>query len=173
MCILQNTRCVFATVGLFTDFLFSSLHKALAAIQPQDRLSGAEPSTSAVFEQGQEIPQQSSLGLAEHRQGFGQADAWPGGAVAQGNQTAGFAGEGAASDPPFSSGQPRYAGNFGTSGGDKSNAVREQLAAYGNLNEIDGDREVRPRFCHRSAPWDLYSRAEQRRAYRCRHACGA
>ena len=130
---------------LVHDFLFSSLHKALAAIQPQDRLSGAEPSTGAVFEQGQEIPQQSSLGLAEHRQGFGQADAWPGGAVAQGNQTAVFAGEGAASDRPFSSGQPRYAGNFGTSGGAiNPNAVREQLAAYGNLNEIDGDREVPP-----------------------------
>jgi DNA mismatch repair protein MutL len=63
----------------------------------------------------------------------------------QDNQTAGFAGNGAASELPFSSGQPRYFGNLGSSGGAITpNVVRDQLAVYGNLNEIDGDREIPP-----------------------------
>jgi len=120
---------------LVHDFLFSSLHKALAAIQPQDRLPGAETHAGAGLQQGFDAPQQSSLGLAENGQGSMQATNW-----AERSNAFGSAGEGSES-----TGQPRYAGNFGSSGSYVNpNAVRDQLAHYADLNDIDGDKEVPP-----------------------------
>ncbi|MDA8928271.1 DNA mismatch repair endonuclease MutL [Gammaproteobacteria bacterium] len=120
---------------LVHDFLFSSLHKALAAIQPQDRLPGAETHAGAGLQQGFDAPQQSSLGLAENGQGSMQATNW-----AERSYPFGSAGEGSES-----TGQPRYAGNFGSSGSYVNpNAVRDQLAHYADLNDIDGDKEVPP-----------------------------
>ena len=120
---------------LVHDFLFSSLHKALAAIQPQDRLPGAETLAGAGLQQGFDAPQQSSLGLAENGQGSMQATSW-----AERSYTSGLAGEGSES-----TGQPRFAGNFGSSGSYiNPNAVRDQLAHYADLNDIDGDKEVPP-----------------------------
>ena len=120
---------------LVHDFLFSSLHKALAAIQPQDRLPGAETHAGAGLQQGFDAPQQSSLGLAENGQGSMQATNW-----AERSNAFGSAGE-----DSESTGQPRYAGNFGSSGSYVNpNAVRDQLAHYADLNDIDGDKEVPP-----------------------------
>ena len=120
---------------LVHDFLFSSLHKALAAIQPQDRLPGAETHAGAGLQQGFDAPQQSSLGLAENGQGSMQATNW-----AERSYALGSAGEGSESTA-----QPRYAGNFGSSGSYVNpNAVRDQLAHYADLNNIDGDKEVPP-----------------------------
>jgi len=120
---------------LVHDFLFSSLHKALAAIQPQDRLPGAETHAGAGLQQGFDAPQQSSLGLAENGQGSMQATNW-----AERSYAFGSSGEGSES-----TGQPRYAGNFGSSGSYVNpNAVRDQLAHYADLNDIDGDKEVPP-----------------------------
>jgi len=120
---------------LVHDFLFSSLHKALAAIQPQDRLPGAETHAGAGLQQGFDAPQQSSLGLAENGQGSMQATSW-----AERSYASGSVGEGSES-----TGQPRYAGNFGSSGSYVNpNAVRDQLAHYADLNDIDGDKEVPP-----------------------------
>ena len=120
---------------LVHDFLFSSLHKALAAIQPQDRLPGAETHAGAGLQQGFDAPQQSSLGLAENGQGSMQATNW-----AERSNAFGSAGE-----DSESTGQPRYAGNFGSSGSYVNpNAVRDQLAHYADLNNIDGDKEVPP-----------------------------
>ena len=120
---------------LVHDFLFSSLHKALAAIQPQDRLPGAETHAGAGLQQGFDAPEQSSLGLAENGQGSMQATSW-----AERSYASGSAGEGSES-----TGQPRYAGNFGSSGSYVNpNAVRDQLAHYADLNDIDGDKEVPP-----------------------------
>ena len=120
---------------LVHDFLFSSLHKALAAIQPQDRLPGAETHAGAGLQQGFDAPEQSSLGLAENGQGSMQATSW-----AERSYVSGSAGEGSES-----TGQPRYAGNFGSSGSYVNpNAVRDQLAHYADLNDIDGDKEVPP-----------------------------
>lgn len=120
---------------LVHDFLFSSLHKALAAIQPQDRLPGAETHAGAGLQQGFDAPQQSSLGLAENGQGSMQASSW-----VERFHASGSAGEGSES-----TGQPRYAGNFGSSGSYVNpNAVRDQLAHYAVLNDIDGDKEVPP-----------------------------
>ena len=120
---------------LVHDFLFSSLHKALAAIQPQDRLPGAETHAGAGLQQGFDAPQQSSLGLAENGQGSMQATNW-----AERSNAFGSAGE-----DSESTGQPRFAGNFGSSGSYVNpNAVRDQLAHYADLNNIDGDKEVPP-----------------------------
>jgi DNA mismatch repair protein MutL len=120
---------------LVHDFLFSSLHKALAAIQPQDRLPGAETHAGAGLQQGFDAPQQSSLGLAENGQGSMQVTSW-----AERSYASGSVGEGSES-----TGQPRYAGNFGSSGSYVNpNAVRDQLAHYADLNDIDGDKEVPP-----------------------------
>lgn len=120
---------------LVHDFLFSSLHKALAAIQPQDRLPGAETHAGAGLQQGFDAPQQSSLGLAENGQGSMQANSW-----AERSYASGSAGEGSESTGPH-----RYAGNFGSSGSYVNpNAVRDQLANYADLNDIDGDKEVPP-----------------------------
>ena len=120
---------------LVHDFLFSSLHKALAAIQPKDRLPGAETHAGAGLQQGFDAPEQSSLGLAENGQGSMQATSW-----AERSYVSGSAGEGSES-----TGQPRYAGNFGSSGSYVNpNAVRDQLAHYADLNDIDGDKEVPP-----------------------------
>ena len=120
---------------LVHDFLFSSLHKALAAIQPQDRLPGAETHAGAGLQQGFNAPEQSSLGLAENGQGSMQATSW-----AERSYASGSAGAGSES-----TGQPRYAGNFGSSGSYVNpNAVRDQLPHYADLNDIDGDKEVPP-----------------------------
>ena len=120
---------------LVHDFLFSSLHKALAAIQPRDRLPGAETHAGAGLQQGFDAPQQSSLGLAENGQGSMQANSW-----AERSYASGSAGEGSESTGPH-----RYAGNFGSSGSYVNpNAVRDQLANYADLNDIDGDKEVPP-----------------------------
>lgn len=120
---------------LVHDFLFSSLHKALAAIQPQDRLPSAETHAGAGLQQGFDAPQQSSLRLAENGQGSMQAASW-----AERSYASSSAGEG--SESP---GQPRYAGNFGSSGSYVNpNAVRDQFAHYADLNDIDGDKEVPP-----------------------------
>ena len=120
---------------LVHDFLFSSLHKALAAIQPQDRLPSAETHAGAGLQQGFDAPQQSSLRLAENGQGSMQATSW-----AERSYASSPAGEGSES-----TGRPRYAGNFGSSGSYVNpNAVRDQLAHYADLNDIDGDKEVPP-----------------------------
>ena len=79
----------FSDSRLVHDFLFSSLHKALAAIQPQDRLPGAETHAGAGLQQGFDAPQQSSLGLAENGQGSMQATSW-----AERSYASGSAGEG-------------------------------------------------------------------------------
>lgn len=120
---------------LVHDFLFSSLHKALAAIQPQDRLPGAETHAGAGLQQGFDAPQQSNLGLAENGQGSMQATSW-----VERSYASGLAGEGSES-----TGQPRYTGDFGSSGSYVNpNVVRDQLAHYADLNDIDGDKEVPP-----------------------------
>lgn len=104
---------------LVHDFLFSSLHRALAQIQPQDRLAEA-PASSGQFESSPfAAPQQSSLGLAaDTPSSFRAPDV-----AASASGFAGASQSGAALNP---------------------SAVREQLSNYAQLTEQDGDREVPP-----------------------------
>ena len=116
---------------LVHDFLFSSLHKALAAIQPQDQLGvtdpqqsvGAQPSTDPFSPFA--APAQASLGLASDSQAYGY-----GGAELTPASTQAYS-------APFGAG--RWQGSPVSPA-----AVREQVANYAQLSEIDGDKEVPP-----------------------------
>ncbi len=115
---------------LVHDFLFSSLHKALASLQPQDQLANSEAGgwghgIRSIEQTAFAAPEQSSLGLA----GVG------------GEHTGADHFAGAATGVPRGSYAP--ISNWQTSSVDPA-AVREQIANYAQLSEIDGDKEVPP-----------------------------
>ncbi len=102
---------------LVHDFLFSSLHKSLAAIQPQDRLR--DQADEGHYETANVAPQQNSLGLASAQ------PAW------QPDLTQDFTSRGNSWERDSRTVL-------------SPSAVREQLGNYAQLSEIDDDQEIPP-----------------------------
>lgn len=115
---------------LVHDFLFSSLHKALASLQPQDQLASGEAGgwghgIRSIEQTAFAAPEQSSLGLAGVGGEHTGADPFAGAATGA------------------SRGSYAPIGNWQGGSVDPA-AVREQVANYAQLSEIDDDKEIPP-----------------------------
>ena len=131
---------------LVHDFLFSSLHKALASLQPKDQLPSGDSSSLGSLGAEQEIPEQARLGLAENA---GQLSPGETGSLQMGADAAySSAALSGAAFAPTSASTP-FAGSAGYQSrppgqGFNANTVRDQVANYAQLTAQSDDEEIPP-----------------------------
>ena len=140
---------------LVHDFLFSSLHKALASLQPKDQLPSGDSSSLGSLGAELGISEQARLGLAENA-GQLSSGQWTSGQLSSGETGGPQTGtdsdspaalSGAASAPTSAS--TPFAGSAGYQSrppgqGFNANTVRDQIANYAQLTAQSDDEEIPP-----------------------------
>ena len=141
---------------LVHDFLFSSLHKALASLQPKDQLPSGDSSLLGSLGAEQGISEQARLGLAENA-GQLSSGQWSSGQLGSGETGGPQTGTDSAYPPaalsgaafvPTSAPTP-FAGSAGYQSrppgqGFNANTVRDQVANYAQLTAQSDDEEIPP-----------------------------
>ena len=141
---------------LVHDFLFSSLHKALASLQPKDQLPSGDSSSLGSLGAEQGISEQARLGLAENA-GQLSSGQWTSGQLGSGETGGPQTGTDSAYSPaalsgaafaPTSASTP-FAGSAGYQSrppgqGFNANTVRDQVANYAQLTAQSDDEEIPP-----------------------------
>lgn len=141
---------------LVHDFLFSSLHKALASLQPKDQLPSGDSSSLGSLGAEQGISEQARLGLAENA-GQLSSGQWSSGQLGSGETGGPQTGTDSAYSPaalsgaafaPTSASTP-FAGSAGYQSrppgqGFNANTVRDQVANYAQLTAQSDDEEIPP-----------------------------
>ncbi len=141
---------------LVHDFLFSSLHKALASLQPKDQLPSGDSSSLGSLGAEQGISEQARLGLAENA-GQLSSGQWSSGQLGSGETGGPQTGIDSAYSPaalsgaafaPTSASTP-FAGSAGYQSrppgqGFNANTVRDQVANYAQLTAQSDDEEIPP-----------------------------
>ena len=141
---------------LVHDFLFSSLHKALASLQPKDQLPSGDSSSLGSLGAEQGISEQARLGLAENA-GQLSSGQWTSGQSGSGETGGPQTGTDSAYSPaglsgaafaPTSASTP-FAGSAGYQSrppgqGFNANTVRDQVANYAQLTAQSDDEEIPP-----------------------------
>lgn len=141
---------------LVHDFLFSSLHKALASLQPKDQLPSGDSSSLGSLGAEQGISEQARLGLAENA-GQLSSGQWSSGQLGSGETGGPQMGADAAYSSaalsgaafaPTSASTP-FAGSAGYQSrppgqGFNANTVRDQVANYAQLTAQSDDEEIPP-----------------------------
>mgnify|MGYP001057403611 CR=1 FL=1 len=128
---------------LVHDFLFSSLHKALASLQPKDQLPHAESSAIDSLAGGQAIPEQARLGLAENTGQFSMPEA----SGLQPGAGSAFSSTGASASAFASPSSATFAGGYQSrppGQGFSAESVRDQVANYAHLTAQSKDEEIPP-----------------------------